>query len=57
MLTEAERREKIWDVVRVSSGNFLEMYRLLRLRLFRRLYRANLLPDRKPVQFADAVSR
>jgi metabolite-proton symporter len=26
MLTAAERREKIWDVVRVSSGNFLEMY-------------------------------
>jgi MFS transporter, MHS family, citrate/tricarballylate:H+ symporter len=26
MLTRAERREKIWDVVRVSSGNFLEMY-------------------------------
>ena len=26
MLTQAERREKVWDVVRVSSGNFLEMY-------------------------------
>jgi MHS family citrate/tricarballylate:H+ symporter-like MFS transporter len=26
MLTAAERREKVWDVVRVSSGNFLEMY-------------------------------
>jgi MFS transporter, MHS family, citrate/tricarballylate:H+ symporter len=26
MLTEAERREKIWDIVRVASGNFLEMY-------------------------------
>src|ERR1700745_3200060 len=26
MLTAAERREKIWDVLRVSSGNFLEMY-------------------------------
>jgi len=26
MLTPEQRREKIWDVVRVSSGNFLEMY-------------------------------
>jgi MFS transporter, MHS family, citrate/tricarballylate:H+ symporter len=26
MLTPEERREKIWGVVRVSSGNFLEMY-------------------------------
>ena len=26
MLTEAQRREKIWDVVRVASGNFLEQY-------------------------------
>jgi metabolite-proton symporter len=26
MLTAAERRERIWDVLRVSSGNFLEMY-------------------------------
>jgi MFS transporter, MHS family, citrate/tricarballylate:H+ symporter len=26
MLTAEERRRKIWDVVRVSSGNFLEMY-------------------------------
>jgi MFS transporter, MHS family, citrate/tricarballylate:H+ symporter len=26
MITPSERREKIWSVVRVSSGNFLEMY-------------------------------
>jgi MFS transporter, MHS family, citrate/tricarballylate:H+ symporter len=26
MLTPEERREKIWGVVRVASGNFLEMY-------------------------------
>jgi len=26
MLTAAERKQKIWSVVRVSSGNFLEMY-------------------------------
>ena len=26
MLTPSERKEKIWSVVRVSSGNFLEMY-------------------------------
>jgi MHS family citrate/tricarballylate:H+ symporter-like MFS transporter len=26
MLTASERRQKIWSVVRVSSGNFLEMY-------------------------------
>jgi MFS transporter, MHS family, citrate/tricarballylate:H+ symporter len=26
MLTPEQRREKIWDVVRVASGNFLEMY-------------------------------
>ncbi|HWW85984.1 MAG TPA: MFS transporter [Vicinamibacterales bacterium] len=26
MLTQSERRHKIWSVVRVSSGNFLEMY-------------------------------
>jgi MFS transporter, MHS family, citrate/tricarballylate:H+ symporter len=26
MLTPAERKQKIWSVVRVSSGNFLEMY-------------------------------
>jgi MFS transporter, MHS family, citrate/tricarballylate:H+ symporter len=26
MLTSVQRREKIWDVVRVASGNFLEMY-------------------------------
>lgn len=26
MLTVQQRREKIWDVVRVASGNFLEMY-------------------------------
>ena len=26
MLTEAERRKKIGDVIRVASGNFLEQY-------------------------------
>ncbi|HVP53049.1 MAG TPA: MFS transporter [Terriglobales bacterium] len=26
MLTSSERKDKIWSVVRVSSGNFLEMY-------------------------------
>src|SRR5258708_20238224 len=26
MITPAERKSKIWSVVRVSSGNFLEMY-------------------------------
>jgi MHS family citrate/tricarballylate:H+ symporter-like MFS transporter len=26
MLTAAERKSKLWSVVRVSSGNFLEMY-------------------------------
>jgi MFS transporter, MHS family, citrate/tricarballylate:H+ symporter len=26
MLTAEQRRQKIWDVVRVASGNFLEMY-------------------------------
>jgi MHS family citrate/tricarballylate:H+ symporter-like MFS transporter len=26
MLTPEERKAKIWAVVRVSSGNFLEMY-------------------------------
>jgi MFS transporter, MHS family, citrate/tricarballylate:H+ symporter len=26
MLTPEQRRQKIWDVVRVASGNFLEMY-------------------------------
>src|SRR5258708_13505311 len=26
MITPAERMSKIWSVVRVSSGNFLEMY-------------------------------
>ncbi len=26
MLTSAERKHKIWSVIRVSSGNFLEMY-------------------------------
>src|ERR1700730_12116821 len=26
MLSAEERREKIWSVIRVSSGNFLEMY-------------------------------
>src|ERR1700758_3922281 len=25
-LTSAQRREQIWSVIRVSSGNFLEMY-------------------------------
>src|SRR5277367_3009683 len=25
-MTPAERKEKIWSVIRVSSGNFLEMY-------------------------------
>jgi MFS transporter, MHS family, citrate/tricarballylate:H+ symporter len=26
MLSDAERKKKIWSVIRVSSGNFLEMY-------------------------------
>ena len=26
MLTPSDRKSKIWSVVRVSSGNFLEMY-------------------------------
>ena len=26
MIAPAERKSKIWSVVRVSSGNFLEMY-------------------------------
>jgi MHS family citrate/tricarballylate:H+ symporter-like MFS transporter len=26
MITPAERKSKVWSVVRVSSGNFLEMY-------------------------------
>jgi len=26
MITATERKSKIWSVVRVSSGNFLEMY-------------------------------
>jgi MHS family citrate/tricarballylate:H+ symporter-like MFS transporter len=25
-MTGSDRREKIWSVIRVSSGNFLEMY-------------------------------
>jgi len=25
-LTSADRRHKIWSIIRVSSGNFLEMY-------------------------------
>ena len=49
MLTPEQRREKIWDVVRVSSGNFLENARLLRLRLFRGLHRQDLLPDRQRI--------
>jgi len=26
MTTPSERKAKVWSVVRVSSGNFLEMY-------------------------------
>jgi len=47
MRLSAERKAKIWSVVRVSSGNFLEMYDFMVLAITPR-YRQRLLSQRQP---------
>jgi len=48
MITATERKSKIWSVVRVSSGNFLEMYELHGVRLLRRAHWKAFFPSSRP---------
>ena len=52
-LSSTERKQQIWSVVRVSSGNFLEMYDFC-FWLLRERDRQDLLPDWKRVRAINA---
>jgi len=52
-LTSAQRREQIWSVIRVSSGNFLEMYDFFVFGYYASAIGRVLLPDWQRIRAVD----
>ena len=53
-LNAEQRKQQIWSVIRVSSGNFLEMYDFFLFAYYATHHRHMLLPRRQRVRLADA---